>query len=265
MQAAVMQHSNGGPRREQLTLSATKAPDAAVRQVDDADFDLATIAGIRDAKRRGVLPERFNQSRAEYHKNVARANAENFAKLRSGERQPFHRTLIDCDSRTGAYTSRVSRCGGPWSQPRVVAVSRTPAASSAQPYQTGRPRYTGRAPRRRTTRRRGNRTRAPSGSSDGPEADPGPADGPGSQFARADGRYGVVRFADVSVEGVSPTAFHAAIDRRLGPGVPGGVKLRIFAGLHEETRARFWSVVRAQADAEWERTNSQLEALGQAA
>jgi len=242
------------PRIRSKTTTAAPAGGCAQRK-----GILVDMRSLRpDTLESDLAVVRFTQSAAEFNEQVATYTARRFDELRSGRRKPISTRRIDVNPHSGAYTSRVSRRGAAYSQPRVVAVSRRRISHVAVGCPMPRPRDARRS-RRAVARARPTRSRAPSGSSDGSQGDSGGADGPGSQFARGNSRYGVVRFADVSAEGVTPAAFNAAIDRRLGPGVPGGVKWRIFMALGDETQARFWSAVRAQADAEHRRWDNQPE------
>ncbi len=126
-------------------------------------------------------------------------------------------------------------------RPRASVLVGRPRASAP----VGRSRGPRGPVRRPAGRRRVTRSRAPAGDSSG-EPGPGPL-GPGYR-AHADFRYGVLRLADVFANGVSPAAFHAAVDRHLGADLTGGARWQIFMRLGDEPRAAFWRTPRPDLD-----------------
>lgn len=209
--------------------------------VRDEDLDLQSFSGIAEAKRRGLLPERFNQSREDFERAVAASDAENFAKLRSGERQPISTRRLDCDPRTGVYTSQFRRRGGEWSPRRIVAVSRTRTSTAAVAVRARGPRGTVRRPR---ARRRTTRARAPSRASGEPgEPGPGPDDGPGDHFTTRDAQSAADHLAALYVRYLTPARFYASTEPclfGLDPEQLGPARLAIFLELPPEQQRSFY-------------------------
>jgi hypothetical protein len=97
-------------------LRGPASEDRPLAGVADEDLDLGSFAGLREAKRRGLLPERFQQSREEYDREVAAFRAENYAALRSAERRgsvaPRRHDCGRREHRPGQRrTSRATRAG----------------------------------------------------------------------------------------------------------------------------------------------------------
>jgi hypothetical protein len=113
-----------------------------------AGFDCGSIAGRVAAENAGVLSERWMQSVEEREAQKTAFEAERLRKLTSGEVEASSKHGLSYNERTGTFVSRRSRHGGPWSSPRVVAVSRVRPQLAAARRPTGREAHPGQRGRR---------------------------------------------------------------------------------------------------------------------